>query len=662
MSGNTEESIEGVTPDLTVSTAEFVTTGRWRRPLLWIAAFALFGGAIAAVAIDRGQQDGGPVEVAVDEDLADEVSDDDTEEPSVPTTAAPSSSRFGGGEMMVEGPHGVVFDGERFVSLGHGPDGPSVLTSEDGIDWTSTPIEGLPRNTYANRLVERDGVFALIGEQWDDSEATRFFEPSAPTFYLGYSSDLANWTFSELPIVSAENTHSSIAGLGLTDSGVVVITQEYPTGPDEVRILFEAGILTEAHLGNYCGLNFTADDRIEVQLCDHEEEFFEEPDEARMAQLEERWLAAETDEEREAIRAELESLWGEPDVEVLAVIEPDEPLHAELFSIYHAEWYEVPKAQTLSGPIDGPFTSSPLPFEGHIGNVVQTQGRLVVTAWNERGSTTILSSTDGVDWSSVSVPTSAGGEVWGGGDVLLFRSHDETGGSGLFSSWDGGDSWTPADIPTSLFNTYPEVMSGPAGLVAVVNGAVEPFDYPEPRAVTVTRDGYSLTTDFAGENEQSVLTGPDGEVIYTLTPEEMYSDESDRVRMNPFSGTPSFLDPETGELLVSFRSEDYEAAYSEWEEIPFIEPEYATEVFYSNDGVEWLRLDDPALMVEFTGHVSPIAVGDDEAVFVKHVGPPAELFAFEEEGREPTDEELAALEQWEMQTGGGMQYIRVELP
>jgi hypothetical protein len=616
------------------------------------------------VAIDRNQ-DSGPVEVAVDEDLNDGTPQDDaadSEEPSLPTTVAPTASRVGGEELMVEGPHGVIFDGERFVSLGHGPYGPSILTSDDGLDWTTTKITGLPGNAYVNRLVEHEGVFAVIGEQWDEAtESGPLFGPSAPTFYLGYSSDLENWTFTEIPVASSDDSHPSVSGFGFTDAGVFVITQKYPTGPDEVRLLFEADILTETQLRNYCGLNFDPGDRIEVRLCTYDEEQYEETDDGRIDELEERWLAAETDDERDAIEAEIESMYHNESVEVIAVIEPGSQLHSELFALYHTESYGLPEGWVLSGPLDGPFTSSPLPFEGHIGNVIQVQDQHFVVVGNERGATTLFTTTDGADWSEISMPVGAEGEVWGGGNVLLLRTYSENGTS-LFTSHDAGASWETADIPTSLFNTYPEVTAGSAGLVAVVNGAVEPVDYPEPQAITVTRDGYSFTTNFAGEEEESVLTGPDGEVIYTLTPEEMYSDDSDKVRRTPFSGTPVFLDPDTGGVLVSFRPEDFEAAYSELERAEYVEPDYATEAFFSTDGSDWVRLEDPDLTFEATGHLSLIAVGDAEAIFARHVGPPAELFGFEEEGRDPTAQELDALEQWEMQPGGRVQYIRVELP
>ena len=61
--------------------------------------------------------------------------------------------------------------------------------------------------------------------------------------------------------------------------------------------------------------------------------------------------------------------------------------------------------------------------------------------------------------------------------------------------------------------------------------------------------------------------------------------------------------------------------------------------------------------------MQPVGVGDDEAIFsiTTYAEPDEELFAFEEEGREPTDEELEALELFD---GGSdsTEYIRIVLP
>jgi hypothetical protein len=201
-----------------------------------------------------------------------------------------------------------------------------------------------------------------------------------------------------------------------------------------------------------------------------------------------------------------------------------------------------------------------------------------------------------------------------------------------------------------------------------LQGSLEPFEYPqEPTGeISVSRDGYTLTIDMR-DNGKMTLTGPDGAVIHTLSEEDMWGEGNADgvVRTNPFTGTPTFLDPDTGEDLVSFTDEDFEAAWGSVED-DWVEPEYGMEILFSADGTTWTVIEDERLSFdENEGSVNPVAVGDDEIIFAKHTWnePPAELFAFEEEGREPTGAEIEALEGWESQFAGdnAVEYIRVEV-
>ena len=123
-----------------------------------------------------------------------------------------------------------------------------------------------------------------------------------------------------------------------------------------------------------------------------------------------------------------------------------------------------------------------------------------------------------------------------------------------------------------------------------------------------------------------------------------------------------WLNPENGEDLVTFTSSDIDAVF---EEIfseqdfgvneddfdvneDFVEPPRAKELWFSADGISWTLLQSEELSFTQDGYSGLAGVGDDEVLIRTEtsVEPPAELFGFEAELRDPTDEEIAALDAW----------------
>ncbi len=673
---------------------DIVQTERSSRPkwLLGVLGILAAGALVAGVAVVSNGDDSEVDVAAIDDESSDGEAEEDVVEEPTPTTAAPVeadeatvvATTIGPVDFATDavadfgfggGPGSVVFDGERFVSFGYGESGTTIRTSSDGLDWDEQPISGVG-DGFASVLAEHDGTFVTVIEQWDAEFAEELdgpFGPSGgPTYLLAVSTDLENWTTTELSLGSEDGYQSSVSGLALSDAGVVVLAQKYPIGPDEMRILFDAGILTEDDFENYCGLEFT-DAAIIVNSCDYSD--FEEPAEVDFEEFEQRYAEAESDEERIALEEEFEQLMG-PQSTPMATITPDDPLFAELDGIYDFDYEGSESTIVLAGPLDSQLALATLPGPGHTQGVVAVDGGFVTVLadYSESGPTsTVYTSTNGLVWAEAgSIPDGVSGQLsLLGEDTLLLAGVDERNGTPVMSrSNDGGATWQVVDVPVDLYGAYPMVVTGPAGAVALIQGSVEPYpDFAPQDPLVITKDGYTLTLPelFEGGGG-ATLTGPDGEVIHTFTEEDLATSNGSIegvVRENPLTGMPTFLDPDTGEDLVSFTDQDFDDAYGGFEQ-DYTEPEIATVVLFSSDGVTWTEIDDERLDVDDrSGGVNPIAVGDDELIVASYTynGPPEELFAFEMEGREPTEEEIAALDAWEMSNDGGdsVEFFRIEL-
>lgn len=559
----------------------------------------------------------------------------------------------------------TVFDGERFASLTNVGNSWALRTSTDGLTWSDAPVTGLDGNGYIHSMGFEDGTFVAVLDSFDESTGSR-------SSFVVSSTDGVEWTSAALP-TSGEDSEAATSGLALNGERVVLIQTRYSNGPDPVRILVDAGVLSESQAEMFCGLDMGgANDAITVQVCDYdEEENFEGPSEEEIDALAARFDAATSDEEREQIEKELEQLWGGPGFEVVATIEPNTPLHEQLSVAYEGGDASM-TASVLAGPLSGPFTEvSTLPSDRHYGGLVQSGSALFMSAESydedEGGRVAILTSVDGSTWDEVSgPPVDGGGQLQALGDALFFMGYGNEGGSESYVSTDGGQTWTASSLETDLFGPYTQFLAGDAGIVAFTQGSLTPFpEVPafEPPNVVVDKDGYTL--EISLQDATFTFSSADGVVIYELSEEEMF-DGFDGLRENPISGDLTFLDPETGEDLVTFTEDDWGAAheesFAEFEENAFVEPERGSELHFSTDGTSWTELDNADLSsISINTSVQPLVVGDDEAIFaLMSYDPPAELLAFQNEGREPTDAEIEAIERWE-NDGNRTDYVRIEL-
>lgn len=620
------------------------------------------------------QSDSEPV---LDEDTGDETNRDlPANEGSDDSTEASAGDGFG--DFAAEdaaffgGSGAVIFDGSRFISIGYSESGQTLRTSDDGIAWSESPFTALPPNSNVYQLAEHDGTVIAIVEQWNDNGFDEdgpeaYFGPAeGPTHYLASSTDLEAWTLTELPAPSTDvgRVFISVNGVAANDAGVVLFTQAHREGGNEMRLLFDASIIDMDDLDRYCGIDFAEGDVYKVQLCNFED------DGSIWEEFEAAMEAATTDEERREIEIEFEENYVEPLPEVIATISPGDPLHDELHAIFTDQGSE-PTTTILSGPVTGPFTQTELDVEGYPSGLVEVEGTFItiLQQWNrgETSTTTVLRSSDGQTWDDVgSLPEGDVGRLVAVGSNLLVLGGTDEGQPLSLLSTDLGSSWTDADITTNLFGAYPEAAVGPAGVAVILQGATEPYpEWTPPPPIEIEREGFVMTITYGEEDGLVTLHDPDGNLIYSLREYEMYETGSDGVvRVSRLTGMPTFLDPETGEDLVSFTQDDYEAAYRVFEDEPQEEIGFGIELLFSTDAVTFTALNDPRLDIDTTrGNIQLVAVGDDEVIFAKHtwVEPPDTLFAFEEEGRAPTEAEEQALDAWFRDNGGenAIEYIRV---
>ncbi len=567
----------------------------------------------------------------------------------------------------------AVFDGERFVSLMTNGDGWMLRTSPDGVEWTEAATTGIPDDGYIYQLLFDGDTFAAMMQSFD--------EESGSFNAVVSSVDGLTWTQATIPSLG-ENTESGVSGLALLDGQAVFLQTVYETGPDPMSMLIDAGVLSQEQYENFCGFGGEGEnDRpIEVLVCDFDEENYAEPSQEELDALAARYDEATTDEERQAIERELEQLWG-GGTEVVAVIEPSDPLHAAILEAwfgeyeYHDEFHM--DTSVVAGPLAGPFAVvSTLP-KGYYNNIIEAGGALYLSSEDydqERGvgSTQVLTSVDGSAWSEVgTLPVGISGQIASIGDTLVLAGYDQLNGTPItYISIDGAQTWSEVAFDTGLFESYSTFLSGPAGHVSLTTGLLEPYyegGFPEPEIeeITLNSDGYTLNVPWS--SEVFTLIGPDGNVIYEFGEEDMFSGDNPNVRENPISGNLTFLDADTGEELVTFTQQDWEEAYEVLEgpgfEGDFGEPEQGIALHFSTDGTTWTELDvTPFGSIESNSYVSPVAVGDDEAVFMVTTWsePPADLYAFEAEGREPTQAEIDEIELWDGGTES-VEYVRIPL-
>ncbi len=688
-------------------------SSRGRTAALVIGGLALVSALVAGVFVAAGDD---PTEVAVAADETgddgaaeiddgvrpDEGADPDAEDADVEDAAEDGQDEAIADEamtdaemsdsMMVEqamdSAYGVDvgqlqwIDGRGFVGIGHGMNGMVLHESADGTSWTQTPLEGIDANSSMWQIVEDDGTWYGLLEEWPNEEllfeesaeptAEMFFGPyPQPERFVASSTDLVNWTVTPIPNLAEGDEEFYVSSLAVSNGRVVMSGEVMAHGPDEMKILYDAGLLDVEDFESFCGIDVAGeDDPILVYRCDYEID-------EQMAMLEERMATADTDEAQAEIEAEMDALMAEYDEnyepEVLIEIAVGDPLHDELFSLWSGHGHE-PETIVLSGPPAGPFVATPVDAT-HLYSIVATDAGFAGLAHNESG-VVVHTSTDGTSWTRST-------EIDGWIDQLItfdgaLVATGRTSASNellLFRSADGGTTWTQTPLESSLYDGHGWALTGPAGVAVMVEGSLEPYDHqmddfmPEP--LSIVKDGYTLTIEFA-EGSTMTLSGPDGAVIHSFDEEEMWSSRNPGIEgvvevSGRWDSDLTFLDPESGEPLVTFGESDFEAAWEEneanmsVEEGEWEEPEWGAQLLFSADGVTFVEIEGEFGSDE-TSSTQLMGVGDDEILVAKHTWseqePPQELFGFEMEGRDPTDAEIEALDAW-FAEHNGVEWIRI---
>lgn len=284
------------------------------------------------------------------------------------------------------------------------------------------------------------------------------------------------------------------------------------------------------------------------------------------------------------------------------------------FTLTYEELGLTPEqARSFDGPDDGVvFRSSGEAFEeipalaGEFVRVVATDtGFLAAIAGPE---SEVLISADAVSWSPLDSPLVGSGDIYGSGSSIVFVPH---GGPAVGQlSHDGGTTWSEVEFPERPI----QVTIGDAGIVIVtdsseVDGFGDEFDSGEP---VVERDGFRVTFGETVVVEDAVT----GEVIVGFDEQQSSADEPPEGVIVGANGDLTFLDPESGEPLVTITSEDlrFDSVDGSSEATVEVGPSPPMNVFFSADGTSWVSLDlEKGLGIS---GFPQFAVGDDEVVGV----------------------------------------------
>lgn len=221
-------------------------------------------------------------------------------------------------------------------------------------------------------------------------------------------------------------------------------------------------------------------------------------------------------------------------------------------------------------------------------------------------------STDGVEWTS----QGSVGQVeqitpWND-DFVAIRFLGPS--AELVYSEDGEDWETlgaEALLPQELSWSYYPLSAGGAGIATVAHGYDESMDFgfagPEP--IVLERDGYTMTVDL--ERGSLIVAEGDTEVLRLFLHSERVPED---VTTDLEAKSMTFLDPETGEELVTFTFAELEEA--EQASFEGMEGDMDRQVFlFSTDGSDWSAQDLSEVAGEGSS-VDRLHVADDRVVVI----------------------------------------------
>ncbi len=594
-------------------------------------ALALVIGGVYALASGPSEVDTSEVAEAPEEELdqasatVEPAPDDADTTPSVADNSSQGVAGVGFG-----GAGTAIFSNGEFVSTGQGIDGVVVSRSADGVNWSTEATVGLPENGTPTGLIEFGDGWAMLVQVFgeiDEAEPLSIFGADSNE-YIATSTDLVNWELTELPadLTEGADTTFGTAIAASNDTIAVLLQVQPPSGDQEaIEILLDNGVIDATDLPKICSTEFSEGGSFTGQTCTGGD--------------------GEVDE-----------------VVELFTIAPGDPLYEDIAAAFDPslDEFEFGTPIVVSGPADGPFESTELPATGiAVGMAGTTDGFVIgVSGAENEAQTVVLTSVDGVTWTEASElgATLSTSSITVTDDRLVamtqaFGSDSEI---SVVTSDDFAETWVESSVPTELFGAWGQVVSGPAGVAVQLDGTagsgVDGFDPFGGDPIELTQDGYTMMLSMT--TGETSLIGPGGDVIYEAISLNSPDAELTAVRFEgPNEELLIWLDPETGEDLVTFSEENLE------EQIGDIDSAFeegllegrATEVWFSADGTTWSLVNSSQNTAGGDAFTSLVGVGDDEVVVRTETftQPPAELLAPFEDGGTPTAEEEAALEEWQ---------------
>jgi len=504
------------------------------------------------------------------------------------------------------------------------------------------------------------------GDELFDEISGAFFgedEFFSPEYVVATSNDGVAWATNDLPTVMVEEGFTFVAGAAVSGNRLAVLVSVEAGFNDPFQILFESGLVDDDLLNEICGISSgdPGDPIIFSSCTEPTDDDFETLDQA-VLELDEAIEAGASDDEIAALEEQLFALEDEIfNGEEILRLEPGDELYDQLAESFFVEPEALPPV-VLTGPLGGSFQSVELPTAGFASGIAGTNEGFIATVSTFDGGPTVLRSTDGLSWTPVErfedfredinsdVAVAANDEL-AIAIVLDFDGGADNAAPVVLTSDDLGLTWSESELPTELFGIFPAPIAGPAGFATLIEGTTEPFNFFGPESVEVTQGDFVMEVRL--NEDTAALRTVDGAVIHeSVSLEEAFEGGVPGVLQIGQPGEEAvWFDPETGEELVVFFVDDIITAIDD----AFLlfeddgeQPVFVQELWFSVDGQSWTLLETFETDLDEDEFTSIAAVGDDEILLLTESFPlpPEELFLFEEEGRAPTSEEEAAIEEF----------------